>query len=81
MCENTCDFNCADLSCLNREANGDCCSGCNNDFVCTNLACMNRKMLADERAVNQLDLSEDEVEYLLDDAEALNDLFEEFEVI
>lgn len=78
MCETTCDFNCADLSCLYREVSGDRCGGCENDFVCTNLACMNRKAAI---AVNQLDLSEDEIEYLLDDAEALNDLFEEFEVI
>ena len=28
-----------------------------------------------------LDLSEDEIEYLLDDAEALEELLEEFEVI
>ena len=78
MCETTCEFKWADLSCLYREANEDRCDGCENDFVCTNLACMNRKTVI---AVNQLDLSDDEIEYLLDDAEALNDLFEEFEVI
>jgi len=31
--------------------------------------------------VNQLELSAEEIEELLDDPEALNDLFEEFEVI
>ena len=31
--------------------------------------------------VNQLELSAEEIEELLDDPEGLNDLFEEFEVI
>mgnify|MGYP003292312234 CR=1 FL=1 len=31
--------------------------------------------------VNQLELTTEEIEELLDDPEALNDLFEEFEVI
>jgi len=32
------------------------------------------------KAVNQLDLSAEDIEYLLEDAEALNDLMEDFEV-